>query len=49
MRVFKEQERNKELVKDMTDAAHEHALILFDRRKNAETMLEIYGKVCGRE
>ena len=49
MRVFKEQETNKELVKDMTDAAHEHALTLFDRRKNAETMLGIYGKVCGRE
>lgn len=49
MRVFKEQETNKELVTDMTDAAHEHALTLFDRRKNAETMLGIYGKVYGRE
>ena len=45
MRIFETQDRQREQLVYMTDAAQAHAQRLFDRRKNAEQMLEIYGEV----
>lgn len=47
MRIFETQDSQREQLMYMTDAAHAHAERLFDRRKNAQQMLEIYGKLQG--
>ena len=45
MRIFDMQENDAAALHAMTNAASLHAGQLFDRRKNAGTMLEIYERI----
>lgn len=48
MKIFDWQDNKKNELISMTDAAHLHALTLFNRRENAQRMLDIYGGIYGK-